>query len=546
MESQAFNLLDEPWIRVLQPDYTVVEVSLKDALLNAHEYLCLAGEMPTQDVAVLRLLEAVLFTVFARVDEEGVESPVDATNAWERWGALWELGHFPMAPICTYFDTWHERFWLFHPKNPFYQTTAVEKGYEFNAAKLNGEISESGNKKKLFSCFAGEKKQRLSYSQAARWLLHLNGYDERGGRPPTGCKPRHGVGWLGQLGFIGIQGRTLFETLMFNLVFLRDGKKEWEEPKPAWEIDVDENLQSREIAQPMDFAGILTLQSRRISLTREGNYVTGYFVLGGDYFDATDAFSEQMTMWKRSDFEGLVKYKPEPHGAEKQLWREFPLLTCGNLPGVVSWNEGLRENELIDPDSQIVLWAVSLIYDDSQQSSVQNSYTDTLSFHLGVLEDLGKEGKITLITSEIKNCEKVAEELRKFSENVARAAGNVEKSIADRTTEMFYFRVDTQFRAWLLDVQPKWNESEMADHLDKWHEMVKRVAFDLADEIARMAGPTAFVGHMVKDKDEEKKKKKKKDANKEEYYSVPKARLSLIGEVFNLYPKRKEYDDTQE
>lgn len=113
MESQTFNLLDEPWIRVLQPDYTVVEVSLKDALLNAHEYLCLAGEMPTQDVAVLRLLEAVLFTVFARVDEEGVESPIDATNAWERWGALWELGHFPMAPICTYFDTWHERFWLY-------------------------------------------------------------------------------------------------------------------------------------------------------------------------------------------------------------------------------------------------------------------------------------------------------------------------------------------------------------------------------------------------------------------------------------------------
>lgn len=531
MESQTFNLLDEPWIRVLQSDYTIVEVSLKDAILNAHDYLCLAGEMPTQDVAILRLLEAILFTVFARVDEEGVESPLDATNAWERWGALWRLGHFPTSPICAYFNTWHERFWLFHPKKPFYQTTAVRKGYEFNAAKLNGEISESGNKKKLFSCFAGDKKRRLSYAQATRWLLHLNGYDERGGRPPTRCKPRHGVGWLGQLGFIAVQGRTLFETLMLNLAFLRDGEKEWERPKPAWEIDVDGDLQSRKIAQPMDFAGILTLQSRRISLTREGNYVTGYFVLGGDYFDADNAFSEQMTIWKRSDVKGLEKYRPEPHGAEKQLWREFPLLACGNLPGVVSWNEGLRENGLIEQDSQIILWAVSLIYDDSQQSSVQNSYTDTLSFHLGVLEDLGKEGKLAHIESEIKNCEEIAEKLKKFAERVARAAGNVERSIADRTTALFYFRIDALFRAWLLGVQPKWDEKEMTDHTDKWHKTVRCVVIDLADELARMAGPSAFVGRMLKDKENEKKE----DKNKEEYYSVPKAMLSFKRDVFNLY-----------
>lgn len=528
MEPQAFNLLDEPWIRVLRPDYTVVEVSLKDALLNAHEYLCFAGEMPTQDVAVLRLLEAVLFTVFARVDEEGVENPVNATNAWERWEALWKLGHFPMSPICTYFDTWHERFWLFHPKNPFYQTTAVKKGYQFDAPKLNGEISQSGNKKKLFSCFAGEAKQRLSYSQAARWLLHLNGYDERGGRPPAGCQPRPGVGWLGQLGFIAAQGRTLFETLMLNLVFLRDGEKEWEEPKPAWEIDVDENLQSREIAQPMDFAGILTLQSRRISLTREGNYVTGYFVLGGDYFDATDAFSEQMTIWNRKTSNGLEKCTPEPHSVGKQLWREFPLIACGNLPGVISWNEGLRENGLIDPDSQIVLWAVSLIYDDSQQSSVTDSYADTLSFHLGILEDLGKEGKSELIKEEIKKCEEVAGALKAFAGCVARAAGNTDKSIADHTTEMFYFRIDTRFRTWLLDVRPKWNGNEMAGHLDKWHKTVRRVATDLANELARMAGPTAFVGRMGKDKKTEK------------YYSVPEAMQSFMWSISAIYPRRKE------
>ena len=60
MEEKAFNLLDEPWIRVMLPDCTVREVSLTEALTQAHTFTALAGEMPTQDVAVLRLLLAVL------------------------------------------------------------------------------------------------------------------------------------------------------------------------------------------------------------------------------------------------------------------------------------------------------------------------------------------------------------------------------------------------------------------------------------------------------------------------------------------------------
>ena len=71
MKEIEFNLLDEPWIRVLLPDYQVKEVSLTEALLKAHTYVDLAGELPTQDVAVLRLLLAVLLTIFLREDEKG-------------------------------------------------------------------------------------------------------------------------------------------------------------------------------------------------------------------------------------------------------------------------------------------------------------------------------------------------------------------------------------------------------------------------------------------------------------------------------------------
>lgn len=68
MKEIEFNLLTEPWVRVRRPDNTVQEVSLTDALLHAQDYVDLAGEMPTQDAAMLRLLLAVLFTVFSRVN----------------------------------------------------------------------------------------------------------------------------------------------------------------------------------------------------------------------------------------------------------------------------------------------------------------------------------------------------------------------------------------------------------------------------------------------------------------------------------------------
>ena len=77
MQEIEFNLLTEPWVRVRLPDNTVQEVSLTDALVHAQEYMDLAGEMPTQDAAMLRLLLAVLFTVFSRVNEVGEPEPLE-------------------------------------------------------------------------------------------------------------------------------------------------------------------------------------------------------------------------------------------------------------------------------------------------------------------------------------------------------------------------------------------------------------------------------------------------------------------------------------
>ena len=187
-------------MRVRRHDYTVQEVSLPDALLHAHEYRDLAGELPTQDAAMLRLLLAVLFTVFSRVDAKGEPRPLmQSDDALERWSALWQLGHFPAAPVRDYLEQWKDRFWLFHPTHPFWQVPGAEIGTACSAAMLNGEMIESKNKLRLFPLYAGQSKERLSYPQSARWLLSVNGFDDTSLKPKEKNLPSISVGWLGSL-----------------------------------------------------------------------------------------------------------------------------------------------------------------------------------------------------------------------------------------------------------------------------------------------------------------------------------------------------------
>jgi CRISPR system Cascade subunit CasA len=87
----------------MRQDCRVEEVSLIDALLHAHEFTGLAGELPTQDAAILRLLLAVLHAVFERVDITGERSEIEtADDAFDRWVELWDMGQFPQKPLLNY------------------------------------------------------------------------------------------------------------------------------------------------------------------------------------------------------------------------------------------------------------------------------------------------------------------------------------------------------------------------------------------------------------------------------------------------------------
>lgn len=541
MKEIEFDLLTEPWIRVRLKDNTVQEVSLTEALVSAQDYVDLAGEMPTQDAAVLRLLLAVLFTVFSRVNVKGEPEPLEKRGqALRRWSELWQLGHFPAAPIRDYLEQWKDRFWLFHPTHPFWQVPTLCNGIAFGGKKLNGERAESGNKTPLFQNVSKTECEVLSYAQAARWLIYQNGYDERGGRPKAGNKPRHGVGWLGQIGFVAVKGKNLYETLLRNMAFPTEQDALREEQQPCWEREQVRAEQSVKIVMPKNQAELLTLQSRRILLKRSETVpgVVGYEVLGGDYWDSENAFGEQMTLWSRTSKKNeKMTYKPQQHEAGKQLWREIPSMLDpeGRKPGVLTWNQQLQSLRILSRKEQIVLNVVGIRY-DNQEASVKDVYTDQLAMQLAVLDELSRPWTVR-INREVERCEKAAESIGVLCKELKLAGGldynqvkgfKETQKVTEDARAQFYFAVDQPFRQWLQEIDPEQDDPDEA--VLRWEAQARRIAEELGAKMVREAGNAALKGHrIVVDRD--------KKTERTILYTSPKAYNRFRASLREIYPK---------
>ena len=511
MEQMEFNLLDEPWIRVMTEDCTVVERSLMQVLLNSHQYQRLAGELPTQDVALLRLLLAILQTVFYRVDPEGENDPIeDRAAAIRRWQALWNAGRFPVQPIRTYLETWKDRFWLFHPEHPFYQVLAAAVGTKFKASKLNGELSESAHKMRLFPLRDGEEKETLSYAEAARWLVTLIGFDDSAStKKETGT----GTGWLGDRVNVYAIGENLFETLMLNLVFLKDGRYVWAENIPAWEQPTMTTAKKREIPLPDNQAELLTLQSRRLILNREENRVTGFSSTGGDFFGKegrVNAFSEQMTLWRAGKTlkNAVPQFVPASVDPWRQMWRDFEVILGRredtHIPGVVAWLTELRRKNVI-PRKYVHIASVGVTY-DSKKGSIADIISDHLDFQMSLLDAAG-ELWIVLVGGEIHLIDKVARTLGALAEGLYLAQGGqldgagkkARQSQRDEGMRLLYAAVDLPFREWLAHIGAQHGDDEntRAQEQQCWRSIVFRIADNLGREMVRDAGTAAFTGRWI-------------------------------------------------
>ena len=225
----TFNLLDEPWIPVRTHPGEVIEVSLSDALLKARDYAALAETSPPNLIALYRLLLATLHR--ALTTQHGQWRDVDRAR-WFREG-------LPEAPIRAYLEHWRERFWLFHPSEPFMQVAALA-GAEETQSKLKARTqvtleSANGNTPVVFDHSLDDAPSAVTFALACRDLLGFLQFTP-GGLVKT-VRDSDKAGPLANTAAIMPTGANLSETLLLGLhpfdARRPDDLSSWERPKPT-------------------------------------------------------------------------------------------------------------------------------------------------------------------------------------------------------------------------------------------------------------------------------------------------------------------------
>nr|WP_315036824.1 type I-E CRISPR-associated protein Cse1/CasA [uncultured Lachnoanaerobaculum sp.] len=525
-----YNLLDEKWIQVASKD-TVEKVSIKELFANAAKYKELAGDMKTQDFAVMRVMLAILHTVFSRFDSKGdpyeffevdeksflqigeleendLEDYEDAL--YQTWIDIWNAKEFPKV-VYEYLEKWRERFFLYDDKYPFFQVTkeVIEKdaagGGEFYGKNINRLVSESNNKQAYFSPKDESYKEYIVDDELARWLITLQGYIGTSDKKKVGSAKTYSKGWLYDLGGVYLQGNNLFETLMLNFVIAHNENNNLlKSQKPCWEAEtIEKNIELYFHNGIDNIASLYTAWCREIFIdpnrTKEDKFVC--FIAKLPEIEHSDAFLEPMTVWKYNDTgEYKDKYRPRKHDANKSMWRNFGLLTGvgegTRKPGVIEWLNKLcdisESEELGFNKENITLCAVCMLDDGNATSWAPiDEVEDTLNLKERVLVDTGDNGWIIRINKTISDTKAIIDTvLKRFIFDLLEIR-NMEKSDVSKYVEQFYFRIDLSFRNWIesIDIDNDKDTKEI-----EWQNVLKKAMKEYVDELVSNAGLRDYKG----------------------------------------------------
>jgi CRISPR system Cascade subunit CasA len=480
------------------------------ALERAHQLAALSGDMPTQTFALVRLLLAVLHGALG--------GPADV----DEWEELWRAERLPAERIAGYLDHHGDRFDLFHPAIPFLQVADLHtaKGGSAELAKL---VADVPNGVPFFTTRLGEE-LTLSYAEAARWLVHCHAFDPSGiksgavgdSRVKNGKGYPIGVGWSGLLGGVLLEGSTLKETLLLNLI-ARDfdpyGRAEGTDP-PVWERPAVTAAEEQEGGRlPTGPVDLYVWQSRRIRLFPEAGRVRGVLIANGERLTPQNKHGVELhTAWRRSEAQekklrSPLIYMPREHNPARAIWRGLQSMlpaataletneaSAGISPGVLEWLGHLTREEVIPADHKVRLSSYGLVY-GSQSSVVQDSVHDSLGLR-AILASQNAVDLASVVTSCVEAAEKAAAAVGYLAADLAAAAGGDGAGPRGQALERVYAAMDGPFRRWL----PTVGQDASADRTalqEGWHRTAREVAYLAAQELLDNVSPACWAGRVIK------------------------------------------------
>lgn len=496
----SFDLTTEPWIRVRMLSGELTELSLVEVFDRAHEIRALAGELPTQDVAVLRLLLAILRRTHS--DVVGVDG----------WSGLWQRDRFEPGPISAYLDGYRHRFDLLHPETPFYQVAGLRtaKGELTELARLVADVP-SGHQ--YFTTRAGRALTEMSFAEASRWVVHCQAYDVSGiksgavgdDRVKGGKGYPIGIAWCGWLGAVVVSGTTLFRTLLLNLPMDPLAKGDL----PVWERTAQTAAaEGREWpAGPLD---LLTWQSRRIRIGHDGERATAVLIANGDPLHPRNRFDEEsMTSWRYSEPQtkalgtDIPVFMPRAHSTDRSIWRGLGGLLAEGQGGEderllkpgrwQTWLSELRRARALPRTTILRLHAVGMHY-GSQSSVIDDITDDTINLPIDVLAVLQLK---TLAINAVRDADAAAQAVGTLNVELAEAAGlsgDRVRDVAASAREETYAALEQPYRDWLTRLR---DDTDGEEARSEWQRTARGIATSIGRGLVHRAGQAAWIGREV-------------------------------------------------
>lgn len=485
----TFSAAHDPWIPVMAADGERL-VSLREALCDAHSLTGLATGDPLADVALTRILVALLLRTH----------PIDGADDL---ADLLAAGHLDTDAITTYLDHHAERFDVFG-NHPWMQAKGLSpmsgKGHSStNTLRLE---APSGNNVPLFATALAPHAAPMTLPQALVRMLTLQAWDTAGiktgmaGDPQAKAGKTTGnrTGLVGSLGVVLLLGRTLFDTLVLNTP--ADAPDDGHD-KPTWEHDTDVTWQTRPAHGPMD---LLTWQSRRIELVTNGDTVIGALVGAGDRITLLDPALEPHTRWRAVTGRD-VPHTPVRWQPGRSAWRGLEsLVALQPTPDKLTASHTVRQlAELEDElglDYPLRALCVGIEY-GSQSAVVESVMVDQLPLPLAAVRVDTNPHVAAAIGELSRIAEAIRRALNDLDSNVRKAQGG-DKLGWDQGRHpgdeaMSQLTLPTHRLLTGLQTHP----DQVAELMAAWRAEVRRITLAVADTICDGANPNAFAGRAI-------------------------------------------------
>ncbi len=401
--THSFNLVDQPFVPCLLPDGARAELGLRDVLARAHELRGIRHDSPIVTITLYRLLLAILHRNFG---------PADIAQ----WQTIWEAGRLDMVVLDRYLDKWRERFDLFHPKWPFYQTLGGTKNPK-PTMTLYEELAD-GHNPTLFEHSTVDAEPGITPAAAARGLIArqafalglgvsptwtINGRDIKTGNRKDGPIAR---GLL-----LLLCGDNLFQTLTLNLS--TPDEPATTDDRPVWEHNSPHELMDQPV--PAGRLDLYTFQCRRIHLEPsedDGLIHRVHFAQGRELAD--EQF-DPMKAYRRDEEKG---WRTVGLQEERALWRDSAtLFQLAHHRGqqdhrpvpAVEWIAQAAIDGVVSPGARFRLEAAGVGTQAGKATSVSLWRHEQLPLPVGYLHDANLLGNLQAALSA---AESVADALR--------------------------------------------------------------------------------------------------------------------------------------